>query len=229
MVANNVTSPPIGLHGIDLVPLQVSKGLAQYFARQSRHIWAAGSMRQCPSGLRQFADTQSTSPLKQRVQSSERPVPILMQFLVPGSAPAFICPHAVVIALTSLDMSTAASAALVQAFITPMPVPVEVPVPVPVEVEVVDAPPAPVLVAVVVPSEPPPPVVEVEEVFVSEPQAKSATDAVARKRRGSGERSMSDPFPEAHNARGAKGSRANGICPTTGRRARVPRIRGPRR
>jgi hypothetical protein len=115
-----------------------------------------------------------------------------------------------------------------------MPVPVELLVPLPVdvelEVEVVEAPPAPVLVAVVVPSDPPPPVVE-EEVVVSELQAKSATDAVARKRRGSGERSMSDPFPKAHNARGAKGSRENGICPRQGR-SEPARVRGgesPRR
>src|SRR5512132_251197 len=105
----------------------------------------------------QFLTTHTTMSSKQVTQPSERLVPILMQFLVPGSAPRLLLPQSSAIFFTSFAWTMARSAALVQAPIAIMPVPVElvlvaVPVLVPVPVLVL------VLVLVPVVALPPVPV-----------------------------------------------------------------------
>ncbi len=158
---------------------------------------------------RQFLKTQPTVSSKQVTQGSERPVPILMQSLVPGSIPSLLEAQSPVIFPMSFDMRIIVSAALVQAPII-APVPVEpVALVVPPLLDVVEAlPPAPVVaeaepptpvaalevvVLVVAEVDPPAPVAAVPEV-VSEPQAmSSAAGAVMRSR--SAERDMGDePF-----------------------------------
>ena len=147
-------------------------------ARQSVQAWLPESAMHW---LKQFLTTQPTVSSKQTTRASERPVPLLMQLLVAGSAPSEDCPQSAVMLATSFDMVIAASAALVQAPIA-MLVPVEPVALVVVVVLVVASPPVPAVAVELAPPLPPVPAVLVAVVdppepvvpeVVSEPQAMS--------------------------------------------------------
>lgn len=195
---------------------------SHFAARQSVQAWLPESNAH---SLKQFLTTQPTVSSKQVTHASERPVPILMQVLVWGSAPSDALAQSPVILATSFVVTIIWSAALVQAPIA-MPVPVEpvalvvVPVVVLVVVApvVVEALPPVPAVAVVLVAPPPAPVAlveppePVEAVVPLDPQAMMRRAAEAARSARSGVRDMGWTFIEV--AREDSGGREGAGNPT---------------